>query len=173
LNGSIDAGGVSGGPGGSTFVFINNQNANSIVCFAEGGGGGAREQLRTIGGADGRAGNGTLGRGADGGAGGAPSGQPCAGSFNQFGQQGSPGYLIIEYQVSQQFSAPASWSDLLSTISNQFQNSFGRRPSFGEVDFWVDQYINSGIDLGALSQSIAQSGAFRSNGLTTLCQNRI
>jgi hypothetical protein len=164
--GNIGRGGVNGGPGGTTFARFDNGQ----FVYATGGGGGSRADFQTFDGAPGFAQPSDGLNSFSGGLGGT-SGRLFGSCIGSPGGQGQGGRLLIFYT---QTVEAASWNSLLSTIVNQFQSSFNRKPTFDEVDFWISEYINSDISLSQLSSFIASSGAFRSStGLISLCGSRL
>jgi hypothetical protein len=164
--GNIGSGGVAGGPGGTTFARFDNGQ----FCYATGGGGGSRSNFQTFNGAPGFSDPGgglNFGSGGLGGTSGNFQGR-CIGGR---GGQGAGGRLTITYT---QNIEGATWNALLSTIVNQFQSSFNRKPTADEAVNYISQYINSSIDLGTLASRISSSGAFRSStGLISLCGARL
>lgn len=164
--GNIGSGGVGGGPGGTTFARFDNGQ----FCYATGGGGGRRSNFQTLDGSPGFSDPGgglNFGSGGLGGTSGSFQGR-CIGSR---GGQGAGGRLTITYT---QNIEGATWSALLSTIVNQFQSSFNRKPTADEAANYISQYVNSSIDLNTLASRISSSGAFRSStGLISLCGARL
>jgi hypothetical protein len=165
-SGNIGGGGIGGGPGGTTFARFDNGQ----FCYATGGGGGRRSNFQTLDGSPGFSDPGGSLNFSSGGLGG------TSGNFRGIciggrGGQGQGGRLFITYT---QNIEGASWSSLLSTIVNQFQSSFNRKPTADEAFEYISQYVNSSIDLGTLASRISSSGAFRSStGLISFCGARL
>jgi hypothetical protein len=164
--GNIGGSGVNGGPGGTTFARFDNGQ----FVYATGGGGGSRANFQTFDGAQGFAFPSDGINSSSGGLGGT-SGRLFGSCIGSAGGQGQGGRLLIFYT---QTVVAATWNDLLTTINNQYRQSFNRPPTFDEVDFWISDYINSTDDLGTLAQSIATSGSFRSTtGAISTCGSRL